>query len=180
MLRRATLLLGFVTLGSLAEAVPLRVGEAERAELEALARRFYESTRDGVRTPAEVFPTREELRALFARADGVTAPRAVADAGAGGGAAMGDAVVTHQLTAIDRDVRALRERFQGGTFRGLAGPAVTERALRQRGCGRFARADAVCADGLMLEYQVGSETRRFRIDTLVRIGRRWRILDVRN
>lgn len=174
MLRRA-LLLGLVTMGAVAEAIPLRVGEADRAELEALARRFYESTRDGVRAPTEVFPTRDELRALFGRADGpAAAPRAPT------GTAMNDAVVTHQLTAIERDVQSLRERFRAGTFRGLAGPVVTERALRQRGCGRFARADAVCADGLMLEYQVGEETRRFRIDTLVRVGRRWRVLDVRN
>lgn len=174
MLRRA-LILGLVVVGSVAEAVPLRVSAADRAELDALARRFYESTRDGVRTPAEVFPTRDELRALFVRADGVGAlPRSPT------GAVMNDAVVTHQLTAIERDVQSLRERFRGGTFRGLAGPVVSEGALRQRGCGRFARADAVCADGLMLEFQVGAETRRFRIDTLVRVGRRWRVLDVRN
>lgn len=172
-MRIVPLALALTLASSVATAVPLRVTDADHAELTALARRFYESTRDGARAPAEVFPTRDELRALFARSDGPVAPRG--DAGA-----MGDAVVAHQLSAIDRDVRALQERFRAGTFRGLAGPVVTERTLRQRGCGRFARVDAVCADGLMFEYVVGAETRRFRVDTLVRVGRRWRVLDVRN
>ena len=89
-------------------------------------------------------------------------------------------VVLRQLNAIDRDVQALRERFRAGVFVGLAGPVARENTLRQRPCGRFARRDAQCADGLMLEYRVGNETRRFNVDTLVRAGGRWRSLAVRH
>lgn len=172
MLRRL-LIPCLVLAASTADAVPLRLTDPERRELETLARRFYESTRDGARSPAEVFPSRDDLRALFTRAEPMPGP--VRSAGV-----TNDAVVLRQLSAIDRDVQSLRARFAGGTFRGLAGAIATEHVLRQRTCGRYARTDAACADGLIFEYQVGAETRRFSIDTLVRVGRRWRVLDVRH
>jgi hypothetical protein len=31
----------------------------------------------------------------------------------------------------------------------------------------------------LVSYRVGAETRAFRLDTLVRLGSRWRVLDVR-
>ena len=172
-MRRALLLATALLAPSLAAAVPLRVSAAERRELESLARRFFESTRDGARSPEAVFPSRAELGALFERDEGLPGPVRVA-------ARPNEPVVLRQLNAIDRDVQALRERFRAGVFVGLAGPVARENTLRQRPCGRFARRDAQCADGLMLEYRVGNETRRFNVDTLVRAGGRWRILDVRH
>lgn len=155
------------------QAVPLRVNAAERQELETLARRFFESTRDASRSPAGVFPTRAELGALFVNESTLPGPVRVA-------ATANEGVVLRQLGSIERDVQALRERFRAGVFIGLAGPLARENTLRQRPCGRFARRDAQCADGLMFEYRAGAETRRYNVDTLVRVGTRWRILDVRH
>lgn len=168
-------LLAVLVFSSVADAVPLRVSAAERQELTSLARRFYESTRDGARAPESVFPTRAELVSLFTTVESLPGPvRAPARS------TPNEAVVLRQLGAIDRDVRSLRERFRGGTFVGITGALAREGTLRQRGCGRFARRESVCADGLILEYRVGDETRRFNIDTLLRVGARWRILDVRH
>lgn len=172
-MRRALLLTTALLAPSIAAGVPLRVSAAERRELESLARRFFESTRDGARSPDGVFPTRAELGTLFERDEGLPGPVRVA-------ARPNEPVVLRQLSAIERDVQALRERFRAGVFVGLAGPVARESTLRQRPCGRFARRDAQCADGLMLEYRVGNETRRFNIDTLLRASGRWRILDVRH
>lgn len=172
---RLALVLAASLLPSAAGAVPLRVSASERQELTSLARRFFESTRDGARSPANVYPSRSDLVALFSTVEVVPGPmRAPAQT------TPNEAVVLRQLGSIDRDVQALRERFRGGTFVGLTGVLAREGTLRQRGCGRFARRDSVCADGLILEYRVGTETRRFNIDTLVRVGARWRILDVRH
>jgi hypothetical protein len=148
---------------------PYTLTPADRAELTTLARTFFESTRDGSAGTSGVYPTMAELRALF------PAVRAGGDAGL----SPAEEIANRQLQAIERDVREARTTFAGGTFRGLAGRSATRPTLDLRPCGRFARADSQCADGPAFEYEVGGETRRYRIDTLVRVRGHWKIFDVR-
>jgi hypothetical protein len=159
-------------LGSAGWATPHPLSVAERAELAALVRTFFETTRDGGARRAAVYPTPEEVRGLYPSNPG---PRADAGAAPSGYDAMAD----RQAQAMERDARELRAVFRGGVYVDLA-PAWRARAsLDVRRCGRFARAETQCADGPVFEYTVGSERRRFRIDTLVRVRGHWRVLDAR-
>lgn len=160
-------LLGFVTVGE-AVASPRRLPPIERAEITELARRVFAAVRDGVREPAGIFPTAPELRVVF----GLRAP---GDAGPDGGGLL----VQRQLEALSRDSRDLRPRLAGAQFRGIAGASFARNTIDPRRCGRFGAADSQCADGPVVEYTVGGSVRRFRIDTLVRVGGRWRVLDLR-
>jgi len=167
-----TLALGlFLTAASArAEAETYALTAADREALTTLARTFFETTRDGTRTPTAIYPTPAELRGLYPPATGPAPP---------GGVSAHDTLVQRQLGAIERDVRALRPRFAGGAFVGVTGQGLTRGRVELRPCGRFARADSQCTTGLLLSYRVGEETRAFRLDTLVRVQGRWRILDVR-
>ncbi len=152
-----------------AHATPHALTPADRAEITALARAFFEATRDGARDVLGVYPTPADLRSLF------PAARAGADAGP----SPADAIVRRQYEAIERDARALRETFRGGVFTGLAPSSYARGVVDLRPCGRYARATSQCGDGPVIEYTVNGEARRFRVDTLVRLRGRWRVFDVR-
>ncbi len=159
-----------LTAAAPAAATPYALTAADRAEITALARTFFESTRDGVRDLAAVFPSPVELRGIF------PAPRGGAvDAGP----TPVDEIVQRQFQAIERDVRALRDAFRGGVFVGLGARSYPRDAVDLRPCGRFARAASQCGDGPVIEYTVGGEARRFRLDTLARLRGHWRVFDVR-
>ncbi len=162
-MRRPLLLAAALTLGTAAHATPHALTAPDLAAITALARAFFDSTRDGARDVQDVYPTAAELRALFA-------------VGAPSGA---DGLVRRHMEAVERDVRALRERFRGGTFVGITPTSYRRNTVDLRPCGRFARATSQCGDGPVIEYTVGGETRRLRLDTLVRVRGRWRLFDVR-
>ncbi len=151
-----------------AEAANHPLSAADRAEITALARSFFDATRDGARTVTAVYPTPDELRGVFP-------PGRAGDAGI----SAPEATVQRQFAAIERDARALREVFQGGTFVGLSARSYPGGVIDLRPCGRFARATSQCGDGPVIEYRVGTETRRFRLDTLLFVRGHWRIFDVR-
>ncbi len=151
------------------EAVPYTLTPADRAELTTLARTFFETARDASPGTTGVYPTLAELRALF------PAVRAGGDAGL----SPAEEIANRQLQAIERDVRDARTNFAGGRFVGLVGRSATRPTIELRPCGRFARADSQCADGPTFEYEAGGATRRYRIDTLVRVRGHWKIFDVR-
>lgn len=151
-----------------AEATPRPLPPAERAEIAALARRVLEAVRDGGRAPAGLFPTVAELRAVFGLRD-------TGDAGPDGGGML----VQRQLAALDRDARELRPRLAGARFRGITGGGYARGVIDPRRCGRFGAPASQCADGPVVEYEVAGAVRRLRIDTLVRVGGRWRVLDLR-
>ncbi len=153
-----------------ADAAPYALTAADRAEITALARSFFEATRDGARDVANVYPSPTELRTLFA-----ATRRQSADAGP----SPVDEIAQRQYLAIERDARALRDTFRGGVFVGIAARSYPRDTVDLRPCGRFARATTQCGDGPVIEYTVGSEARRFRLDTLVRLRGRWRVFDVR-
>lgn len=169
---RPTTLATWMTLATLttgaAHATPRRLTPAERAEITELARRVLAIVRDGVRDPAGVFPTAAELRGVFGLRD-------TADAGPDGGGML----VQRQLEALSRDARDLRPRLAGGRFVSIGGGGFARDSIDPRRCGRFGVATSQCADGPVVEFTVDGATRRFRIDTLVRIGGRWRVLDLR-
>jgi hypothetical protein len=151
-----------------AAAVPRPLSAAERAEITALARRLFEAVRDGSRDPAELFPTAPELRVVFGLRD-------PGDAAPDGGGML----VRRQLEALSRDARDLRPRLAGAQFRGLAGASFARGTIDPRRCGRYGAPGSQCADGPIVEYAVGATVRRFRVDTLVRVAGRWRVLDLR-
>lgn len=157
--------------GALAEATPHPLGAAERAELLALTRSFFETTRDGGPRRASVYPSPEEVRGLYPANPG---PRS--DAGAPSGY---DAMADRQVRAMERDARELQAVFRGGVYVNVVPAWRTRGSVDVRRCGRLARADTQCADGPVFEYTVGAEARRFRIDTLVRVRGHWRVLDAR-
>ncbi|MBK6530667.1 MAG: hypothetical protein IPF99_13960 [Deltaproteobacteria bacterium] len=161
------LLLGGLLAGEVG-AAPRRLAPAERAEITSLARRVMELVRDGARDPSGIFPTPAELRVVFGLRD-------PGDAGPDGGGM----VVRRQLEALERDARDLRPRLAGAQFRGIAGPSYARNTIDPRRCGRYAAPGSQCVDGPVVEYAVGGSVRRFRIDTLVRVGGRWRVLDLR-
>jgi hypothetical protein len=149
-------------------ASPRRLTPAERTEITALARRVLEGVRDGAREPAGLFPTASELRVVF----GLREP---GDAGPDGGGML----VQRQLEALSRDARDLRPRLATAIFRGIAGASFMRNTIDPHRCGRFGTPDSQCVDGPVVEYAVGGSVRRFRIDTLVRVGGHWRVLDLR-
>lgn len=167
-LRTARTALALVALAPSVDASPYALTAADRAELTALAQRFFEHTRDGDRAPADLYPTRDDLRALYG-----------ASAAPSGAPAAGDAVVDRQLEALTRDAHDLRATFAGGTFRGISGAGYARGRVDVHRCGRFARADSQCADGPLVEYVVGGAARRFQLDTVVRVRGHWRVLDIR-
>lgn len=170
-MRRSTvgtwLLWGGLVAGE-AGAAPRRLAPAERAEITELARRVLEVVRDGSRDPSGIFPTPAELRVVFGLRD-------PGDAGPDGGGM----VVQRQLQALERDARDLRPRLSGARFRGIAGPSYARGTIDPRRCGRFGAPGSQCVDGPVVEFEAGGSVRRFRIDTLVRVGGRWRVLDLR-
>jgi hypothetical protein len=169
---RATTLAGCLLAATLttppAAAVPRPLTAAERAEITALARRLVDAVRDGARDPAGLFPTAPELRVVFGLRD-------PGDAAPDGGGML----VQRQLEALSRDARDLRPRLAGARFRGLAGAAFARGTIDPRRCGRYGAPGSQCADGPVVEYAVGGAVRRFRVDTLVRVNGRWRVLDLR-
>ncbi len=169
---RPTTLATWMMLASLtsgaAHATPRRLTPAERAEITELARRVLEVVRDGVRDPAGVFATPAELRVVF----GVREPT-------DGGADDGGMLVQRQLEALARDARDLRPRLAGGRFVSIGGASFVAGTIDPRRCGRFGAPTSQCADGPVVEFTADGATRRFRIDTLVRVGGHWRVLDLR-
>ncbi len=151
-----------------ADAAPYALTAADRAELTALAQRFFEHTRDGDRNPADLYPTLADLRALYMVTGSIS-----------GAPTMAEAVVDRQLQALTRDAHDLHDTFARGTFRGITGAGYARGRLDVHRCGRFARPESQCADGPLVEYTVGTTTRRFRLDTVVRIRGHWRVLDIR-
>lgn len=149
------------TLTVTADAAPRTLSAGDRAAITALARAFFEAVRDGSRTGEGVFMTPAELRGLFAPAAGV------------------EGLVRRQLDALDRDARDLHARFQGGVFVGLAPQSYRGGVIDLVPCGRFARATSRCGDGPVIEFTVGGEHRRQRIDTLALVDGRWRVFDIR-
>lgn len=163
-----TAALGWIT-PSRAQATPYRLTPADRTEITALVRTFFEATRDDAPAQTGVYPTREELRGMFP---------AEAAGPAGAPTAVGELVGRH-LSAIERDARELRARFHAGVFVRVSGPVMTRGVIDLRRCGRFARPETQCGDGPLVEYTVGAEARRLRLDTLVRLNGHWRIFDAR-
>ncbi len=161
------MMLASLTTGA-AHATPRRLTPAERTEITELARRVLEVVRDGVRDPVGVFATPAELRAVFGL-------RESGDAGPDGGGIL----VQRQLEALSRDARDLRPRLAGGRFVSIGGGGFARDSIDPRRCGRFGAATSQCADGPVVEFTVEGATRRFRIDTLVRVGGHWRVLDLR-
>lgn len=167
---RLSLAVAVVAAALPADAAPYALTPADRAEITALARSFFEATRDGVRNVESVYPTPADLRSLLP-----SARRGAADAGP----SPADEVADRQFMAIERDARALRETFRGGVFTGVAARSYPRDTIDLRPCGRFARANTQCGDGPLIEYTVNGEARRFRLDTLVRLRGHWRVFDVR-
>ena len=165
-----SLALAALTLTLTADASPYALTPADRAEITALSRSFFEATRDGVRNVENVYVTPADLRSLLPQSR-----RGAADAGP----SPADEVVDRQYLAIERDARALRETFHHGVFVGIAARSYPRDTIDLRPCGRFARANTQCGDGPLIEYTVNGEARRFRLDTLVRLRGHWRVFDVR-
>lgn len=153
-----------------ADAAPYALTPADRAEITALARSFFEATRDGTRDVEGVYPSPADLRTLFP---------ATRRQGADAGPSPVDEIAQRQFLAIERDARALRDTFRGGVFVGITARSYPRDSVDLRPCGRFARATTQCGDGPVIEYTVGAEARRFRLDTLVRLRGHWRVFDVR-
>lgn len=147
-------------LAATADARPYRLTPADRTEITQLLQTFFDATRDGNTAAARAtMPTLPELQSLFQ-------------------SGFAPFVEMHQQ-ALDRAIRELRPRFAGGTFVGLAGSFVTSPNIEIRACGRWSSATSECAAGPVIEWRAGTETRRLRIDTLVRMAGRWRIFDPR-
>lgn len=144
-----------------AAAAPHALTPADRAAIATLAHDFFEAVKRGDREMAGVLPTRAELRGLF-------------PPGAGA-----EGLVLRHAEALARDTRALHEVLREATWVGLAESSYRGGAIDLTPCGRFARATSRCGDGPTLEYELRGQRRRLRLDTLVRIGARWRVFDVR-
>lgn len=155
----------FLALGvlapSAARATPYTLTATDREAIATLARTFFEAIRRGDREMNDVFPTRAELRGLFPPALGV------------------DGLVLRHAEALARDAQALHETFRHATFVGVVEGSYRRGVIDLAPCGRFARASSRCGDGPIIEYDVDGRRRRLRIDTLVRLGTRWRVFDVR-
>lgn len=158
---RPILALALWLVATVADASPRPLTAADRAAITALARSFFEAVRDGNRTGEGVFLTQAELRGLFAPTAGV------------------EGLVRRQLDALDRDARELHARFQGGVFVGITPQSYRGGTIDLAPCGRFARATSRCGDGPVIEFTVGNEPRRQRIDTLALVAGRWRVFDIR-
>jgi hypothetical protein len=156
-LAAAVLVTSFATL---AQASDYNVSVADRTEVEELLHRFFDATRDGNQPLAQqTLPTRDEFAQLFQPG---TEP-----------------FVERHQRAIERDVRDLRERFAGGTFVGLASGFVAGSSIALGPCGSFGAPQGECTAGPVIEWRAGNETRRLRIDRLVRIRGHWKIFDPR-
>jgi hypothetical protein len=143
-----------------ARATPYRLTREDRAEIERLLRAFFEAARDGnAAATAATIPTAAEFRTLFA-------------------AGM-DALLERHQSAIQRDVRELRQHFAQGTWAGLSGSFTTAPTVDLRPCGRFAAPRSQCTLGPVIDWRVGTETHHMRVDTLVRLNGHWRIFDPR-
>jgi hypothetical protein len=163
MSRRTTALVICMTLGSVAldaRAADYTITAADRSEIEELLHRFFDAARDGnAALAAQAIPTRVEFAQLFQPG---TEP-----------------FVERHQRAIDRDVHDLREHFAGGTFVGLTGGFEAGATVVLSPCGTFGAPQSECASGPVIEWRAGAETRRMRVDRLVRIHGHWKIFDPR-
>lgn len=162
MKRSLALLLALLLAAAPAQAVPVTLTAADREAITALARQLFEAVQRGDRTMDGVLPTRAELRGIF-------------PPGAGA-----DAIILRHAEALARDTQALHEVFREATFVGLAEGSYRGDVIDLGPCGRFARATSRCGDGPVITYERGGVRRRLRLDTLVRLGTRWRVFDVRH
>jgi len=144
-----------------AHATPYTLTPSDREAITALARQFFEAVKRGDRAMEGVLPTRAELRGMFPPAQGV------------------DGVVRRHAESLARDTQALHEVLRDATFVGITDTSYRRNVIDLTPCGRFARATTRCGDGPVIEYEVGGQRRRLRLDTLVRLGTRWRVFDVR-
>jgi hypothetical protein len=150
----------WIVTASGAQATPMPLAPSDHAEIARVLRTFFESTRDGdYATARTTIPTHDEFTAIFAEG--------TAD------------VLAQHLRAIDRDVHELHDRFAGGIWTGIVGDFARTASLEVAPCGRIARPESQCANGPVIEWHVGTESRRLRIDRLVRVGGHWKIFDPR-
>jgi hypothetical protein len=154
-----------------AHGSPYALTPADRTEIATLARLFFDSVRDGTRDVHGVYPEVADLRLIF--------PTPRAGARATPGPSLQETLTQHQLTAIARDAQELHSTFHGGSFVGLSARSYPRQTIDLRPCGRFARATSQCVDGPLIEYTVAGQTRRFQVDTLMRVRGHWRVFDVR-
>jgi hypothetical protein len=142
-------------------AQDLRLNQREVHAITDAVRTMFEGVRDGdVAKITAVIPTRAEFASLY-------------QPGA-------QPFLERHLRAIERDTRELRAVFAGATFVGLDSSFAAGRSLRLERCGRFGARASQCANGPIIEYRVGSVTRHFRVDRIVRLPSGvWKIYDVR-
>ncbi|MDP3273598.1 MAG: hypothetical protein Q8Q09_00280 [Deltaproteobacteria bacterium] len=146
---------------SAAQAETRRLTEADVRGVSEAVRTAFEAVRDGD-TPRlrTVVATREDFVRLFVSG---TVPF----------------IEWHQR-AIERDARELRGTFASGTFVSLGPAFVVGASVRLDRCGRFGARASRCTDGPIIEYRVGTLSRRFRVDRLVRLADgTWKIFDLR-
>jgi hypothetical protein len=158
---RCLLALCLLTLATPADATPYTLTPTDREAITTLARQFFEAVKRGDRAMENVLPTRAELRGMFPPAQGV------------------EGVVRRHAESLTRDTQALHEVLRDATFVGITDTSYRRNVIDLTPCGRFARATTRCGDGPVIEYEVGGQRRRLRLDTLVRFGTRWRVFDVR-
>ncbi len=146
--------------GSDARATPYTLTPADRGEIATMLQQFFEAVRDGnTAGAATVMPTLADLQGIFQPG-------------------FAPFISMHQQ-GVDRDVRELRARFAAGVWVGVVGTFATTQTLNFRPCGRFANATSECVSGPVIAWRAGTEERRLRIDTLVRIAGHWRLFDPR-
>ncbi|MBL8677735.1 MAG: hypothetical protein JNK05_01105 [Myxococcales bacterium] len=153
--------LATLTAAPAAFAQDYRLAQRDVTALTDALRSLFEGIRDGdVPKITAVLPTRAEFVTLYQP-----------------GTAM---FIERHQRAIERDTRELRRTFEGGTFVSVDGAFAVNRTIRLERCGRFGARGSQCANGPVIEYRVGTATRRFRIDRVVRLSNgTWKIYDVR-
>lgn len=145
-----------------AAAQDYRLAQRDVTSITDALRSLFEGIRDGdVPKITAVLPSRAEFVALYQPNTGMFIER-------------------HQR-AIERDTRELRRTFTDATFVGVDATAIAvNRTIRLERCGRFGARNSQCANGPVIEYRVGTATRRFRVDRLVRLANgTWKVYDVR-
>lgn len=138
-----------------------RLTAADVTAIGTVIRTLFDAIRDGDRpTIAQQLPTRAEFVALYQPG---TLP-----------------FIERHQRALERDTREMQRTLAGATFVGMDASFAAGRTLRLERCGRFGARSSQCATGPIIEYRVGTTTRRLRIDRIVRLpGNVWKVYDVR-
>jgi|LNFM01.1.fsa_nt_gb hypothetical protein len=155
------LALATISVAPAASAQDFRLAARDVTALTDMLRSLFEGIRDGDTAKiTAALPTRAEFVALYQP-----------------GTAM---FIERHQRALERDTRELRRTFEGATFVSVESTIAANRTIRLERCGRFGTRASQCANGPVIEYRVGTTTRRFRVDRIVRLpGGTWKIYDVR-